>query len=58
MSQKSFSNKKKRQKIAEIKCKLQKRLSQKRSSRTLVEPPTSPRYDTVFYKGTEWLNSL
>ena len=53
--------KEKSQKIEEIKQKL-KELKEKRakgkSARKLIEPPTPPRYDEIFWKGTEWLDSL
>ncbi|WP_457571500.1 hypothetical protein [Desulfovulcanus sp.] len=52
------AKKKRKQKIEALRKKFKERLTQKRASKKLVTPPTSPRYDEVFFEGTKWLDSL
>jgi len=52
------AKKKRKQKIEALRKKIKERLAQKRTSKKLVTPRTSPRYDEVFFEGTKWLDSL
>jgi hypothetical protein len=45
-------------KIKNLKALVQQRLKEKRQARDLTPPDPAPRYDEVFEKGQEWLDSL
>ena len=45
-------------KIKNLRAFVQRRLEEKKQAKHLVPPDPSPRYDEVFEKGQEWLDTM